>query len=790
MADSIRLKEGKFILNGKPFFLYSGEIHYFRTPRKNWKSYVLKAKSAGLNTISTYIPWIWHEFKEGQFDVKGKTAPERDLLGFMDICSGEGLYMLLRPGPICHGEMINDSLPSWLVSGGHDIFMKRKDGSAIGNNFVSFSNSLYREFVSKWYDNIIPHISARQVTEGGNVILLQLDNEISMINWCSGQPDFSGSSEAFYRDFLRDKYGSIGRLNGVYGSNYEKFSDLDMPLPEFDKEPGARYWDWADFWREYYSDYYLFLARKARSLGIKIPLSANIAHFLDFDVYGRGLYSPMTTSMFRSFPGKVDNLVMGGAYQMRRLDYENFHDIAVTTETVKSISSKDSPVICAELQTGIMFDKPVLYPSDVDLNILNSCAHGLNGLNCYMFGSGKNPPGIGSMGTYHKWQAPVNMDCKTEPHYEPIKKWGRFFGVFGAEIAETKKNCDAVVGIYFPYYMTEYMKGNFAAGIESKRNRLFYDGVCRLLELSGCSFRIEDIQKEIPDKKKVLIVTCFGFMEKGVQEKLADFVRSGGSLILGPELPDRDLGGDKCEVIKDRLGINWGISGDMFIKDGKCGLMSVERPVRFLESEKADNLYLSSGGQPAAISKKCGKGNLIAYGFGLSHVFDYHIDIISRFLRRAGVCPRVEKNNMKIQTVLRTGEKSSFLFVSNFHQIEETVGFTVRLDGDKKISLPSKGGLKLEKRSCRIIPLNFSVTEDLTLAYCTAHVLGFKVMGKSISIVLRAGGPDYEEIAFTCKKRIRAKLSGEKLSGMKKGKLVIFRIKSLSEKAKIEIHLL
>ncbi|MBN2191009.1 MAG: beta-galactosidase [Candidatus Aureabacteria bacterium] len=790
MAGSIILKEGKFILKGKPFLLYSGEIHYFRTPRKNWKSYVLKAKSAGLNTVSTYIPWSWHESKEGRFDITGKTARERNLLGFMDICSGEGLYMLLRPGPICHGEMINDGLPSWLVSGERDIFMKRKDGSVIGSNFVSFSSSLYREFVSRWYENIIPHISERQITEGGNVILLQLDNEISMINWCSGQPDFSDSSEAFYRNFLKAKYGSISSLNGVYGSRYEKFSDLKMQIPEFDADPDARYWDWADFWREYYSDYYLFLAQKARSLGIKVPLSANIAHFLDFDVYGRGLYSPMTTSMFRSFPAKVDKLVMGGAYQMRRLDYENFHDIAVTTETVKAISSKDSPVICAELQTGIMFDKPVIYPSDVDLNILNSCAHGLNGLNCYMFGSGKNPPEIGAMGTYHKWQAPVNIDCGTEPHYEPIGKWGRFFGVFGAGIAETEKNCDAVVGMYFPYYMTEYLKGNFAAGIVARRNRLFYDGVCRLLELSGCNFRIADVQKEMPDKDKVLIMTCFGFMEKGVQEKLADFVLSGGSLILGPELPDRDLGGGSCEVIKNMLGVKSGISDDVFIKDKKYGLMSVERPVRFLESDKAEGLYFSSGGQPVAVSKRCGEGSLIAYGFGLSHVFDYHIDIMSGFLRRAGVRPRVEKSNRRIQTVLRAGKKASFLFVSNFHQLEETSGFTIRMPGGKKVSLPSKGELRLEKRSCRIIPLDFPVTEDIAIAYCTAHVLGFSVLKKSICIVLRADGPDYEEIAFNCRKPISAKISGKKLSGMKKGGIVIYRIKGPSEKAKIEIDLL
>ena len=78
MKNSIELKKGEFIVNGKPFFIFSGEIHYFRIPRREWEDRIKKAKDVGLNTFSSYIPWIWHEPKEGQFDFTGKTRPERD----------------------------------------------------------------------------------------------------------------------------------------------------------------------------------------------------------------------------------------------------------------------------------------------------------------------------------------------------------------------------------------------------------------------------------------------------------------------------------------------------------------------------------------------------------------------------------------------------------------------------------------------------------------------------------------------------------------------------------------
>ncbi len=45
--NSIYLEGGKFILNNKPHFVYSGEIHYFRTPYNRWRKYLKKAGGSG-----------------------------------------------------------------------------------------------------------------------------------------------------------------------------------------------------------------------------------------------------------------------------------------------------------------------------------------------------------------------------------------------------------------------------------------------------------------------------------------------------------------------------------------------------------------------------------------------------------------------------------------------------------------------------------------------------------------------------------------------------------------------
>ena len=54
----VTFKEKQILIDGKPIFLLSGEMHYFRQPRENWQNLLDEAKKMGLNCISSYVPWI------------------------------------------------------------------------------------------------------------------------------------------------------------------------------------------------------------------------------------------------------------------------------------------------------------------------------------------------------------------------------------------------------------------------------------------------------------------------------------------------------------------------------------------------------------------------------------------------------------------------------------------------------------------------------------------------------------------------------------------------------------
>ena len=51
----LTLGENNFFLDGKPFRILSGAIHYFRVVPEYWKDRLLKLKAMGLNTVETWV---------------------------------------------------------------------------------------------------------------------------------------------------------------------------------------------------------------------------------------------------------------------------------------------------------------------------------------------------------------------------------------------------------------------------------------------------------------------------------------------------------------------------------------------------------------------------------------------------------------------------------------------------------------------------------------------------------------------------------------------------------------
>ncbi len=151
--------EKDFLLDGKPYTIMSGVIHYFRTVPEYWEDRLLKLKACGFNTVETYTCWNLHERREGEFDFSGNLDIER----FISLAEKLDLNIIIRPGPYICAEWEFGGLPSWLL---------RYDNISLRCN-----DPLFFEKVTPYYKELFKRIRPHLSVNGGRVFMMQVENE-------------------------------------------------------------------------------------------------------------------------------------------------------------------------------------------------------------------------------------------------------------------------------------------------------------------------------------------------------------------------------------------------------------------------------------------------------------------------------------------------------------------------------------------------------------------------------------------------------------------------------------
>lgn len=158
-SRTFAIGEADFLLDGQPFRVLSGALHYFRVHPGQWADRIRKARLMGLNTIETYVAWNAHEPRRGEWDATGWN----DLGAFLDLVAAEGMHAIVRPGPYICAEWHNGGLPVWLT-GMPGIGLRR-------------SEPAYLAEVSAYLERVYEIVAPRQIDRGGPVILVQIENE-------------------------------------------------------------------------------------------------------------------------------------------------------------------------------------------------------------------------------------------------------------------------------------------------------------------------------------------------------------------------------------------------------------------------------------------------------------------------------------------------------------------------------------------------------------------------------------------------------------------------------------
>lgn len=135
-------------------------------------------KAGGLNALDFYVQWSLHNPKDGVYHWNGIANVEQ----FVQIAAEEGLYVLLRPGPYICAEIENGGLPYWLATKYPNIKVRTSDED-------------YLREVEKWYGKLMPQFEKHLYGNGGNIIMVQVENEYGSFGACDVE----------YRNFLRNE---------------------------------------------------------------------------------------------------------------------------------------------------------------------------------------------------------------------------------------------------------------------------------------------------------------------------------------------------------------------------------------------------------------------------------------------------------------------------------------------------------------------------------------------------------------------------------------------------------
>lgn len=242
----LTIHNGQFEMDGQPFRILAGAMHYFRVPPQYWGDRLHKLRLMGCNTLETYLAWNLHEPRPGQFCFSGGL----DVAAYVRQAAAHDLHVILRPGPYICSEWEFGGLPAWLL--------------ADPNMRLRCAHPSFLHAVDRYLDALQDQLAPLMASRGGPVIALQVENEYgSYGNDKTYLRHLADGLRARRLDsllFTSDGWGGESLEAGTLPDIYKTVNFGSSPGPAFARlrafQPDAplmcaEFWDgWFDHWGE------------------------------------------------------------------------------------------------------------------------------------------------------------------------------------------------------------------------------------------------------------------------------------------------------------------------------------------------------------------------------------------------------------------------------------------------------------------------------------------------------------------------------------------------------------
>ncbi|MBX3084350.1 MAG: beta-galactosidase [Anaerolineae bacterium] len=706
-------KDGQFWLNDQPQLIQAGEFHYFRAPVDQWAHRLDLLRRAGFNAVAAYIPWLWHQPESDISDVDGHTHPMRDLARFLDLAAEMGFWIIARPGPYIMAETINEGIPPWVFRQNPQASFVGQDGSV--QNVASYLQPDFLRCVEGWYKAVFAVLTPRQITHDGKIIMIQLDNEMGMIQWVRNLIDTNPDTLARFAGYLQTMYGeSLSRRYPA--ATLTDFLRDQIMTPQSDH--GAMVIeDYRRFYRVYLREYADHLWARAKAYGMDTPPVVNIHGFGN-----GGKTFPIGLSQLVEVI-EMDGMISATDVYPIFIGEGNFHQLVLVNEMTKALQNPQQALFSIEFQAGGNQDFGGAQASLYDLHSRLCISCGMRAINHYLFFDGENDPVLSPV-KRHDWGHPVRKDGTLRSHYARYPQLSRVLAAYGADLVRSHPKTVTTLGFLLDDYMTEINNAFTRPATDlltHQRDVILFDFLARGLAITHRPFNALELSRarldvaEMPSLWVMMDKQC----EAATQQKLAEYVRQGGKLILVGRLPDETFDHAPCTILRDALGLQV-LRSDLpgaHTRLQAFGYSDV--PVACVETYAGefDEVFATSAdGQAVGIIKRLGGGRVMVFGAALAANTLDDVDILHQMANRMECAPLFNLSAWA-DVRLSEGDNGNFLFINNYQDdpLETTITCAGKLlFGGSMISIPARRGA--------ILPLEWQVKAGIVVHYATSEI--------------------------------------------------------------------
>jgi beta-galactosidase len=609
-------------------------------PQERWEKDLALMEAAHINVVRVAeFAWSTLEPREGHFE-----------LGWLDHAIEQAarhhIYVVVGTPTAAP--------PAWLTTKYPDVLRVDEDGRADEHGErqqFSFSSPHYRTLARR-----IAEVLATHYGHNPNVVGWQIDNEI-------GPPSFDTQTKDQFHHWLQQKYQSVTALNEHWTTAYwsQTYDDFDqVPMHSKNENPGLLL-DWKNFvtatWAGYIDNQVQVIRQHADARQF---ITTNTMHWNGgFDHY----------VVHRSLDlAAWDEYIQNGHYEW--LDQAVQHDLVRGYKQRNFWLMETQPAFVNWWSVNRALD-----PGQVREVAWQAVGHGADAVLYWQWRSALN-----GQEQYHGTL--LGADGTPVPVYAEVQKIGAEFASASAALAGTTPHSRvAMLQSYESRWAIDFQRHNKDFD-PSEEFAAFY----RPLQLGTQS--IDVIPTDAPLRNYALVVApALNVLSATQAEHLADYVRQGGHLVLGPRSGMKDpynalwpqrQPGPLVTLLGARVEQFYALDQPVSLS-GEIGsgqatiwaetLESLAPDTHVLMAYGADQGWLA--GKPAMLTRQVGKGTITYIGAWLDPILMRKV--ADRLLSDSGVKPIIAGIPDGIEVCERDGAGKTVWIVINHARTPQTV---------------------------------------------------------------------------------------------------------------------